>query len=290
MTAHAATPAALQRPPQPGRVRAVFLALMVHAAFFALIVFGVSWQSAPHAPIAVELWEKLPQAAPPEVKPPEPPPPDPVKPDEPPPPEPVKPVEPPPPPKKAEQVKPEPPKPAAEINEKLERQKREKEKRERLERERLDRLEKQKALEAKKRQEDEARKKLEVADKKKRDDEKRRRDEEAARREAEKAREAAATAQKTEIDRFINAIQAKIRQRANVPDTVRGNPEVHVLIKVLPGGDVLDITITKRSGNPAYDSAIERGIRSATPLPVPKADSELFPRFRELNLQIRHER
>jgi colicin import membrane protein len=59
---------------------------------------------------------------------------------------------------------------------------------------------------------------------------------------------------------------------------------------VLPGGEVLDITITKRSGNPTYDSAIERGIRSASPLPVPPANSELFPQFRELSLNIRHER
>lgn len=284
MTARAITPAALERPPQPGSVRAVFLALVVHGVFFALIVFGVSWQSAPPAPVEVELWKDLPKVpAPEQAKPPEPPPP------EPPPPEPAKPVEPPPPPKKAEVVKPEPPKPAAEINEKLERQKREKEKRDRLERERLERLEKQKADEAKKRAEDDARKKSE-ADKKKRDDEKRRRDEEAARKEAEKAREAAAAAQKSEIDRWISGIQTKIRQRANVPDTVTGNPEVHVLIRLLPGGEVLDITITKRSGNPAYDSAIERGIRSASPLPVPPANSELFPRFRELNLHLRHER
>ena len=278
MTAHAATPAALERPPQPGSVRAVFLALMVHAAFFALIVFGVSWQSAPHAPIEVELWDKLPkvpvQEQPKPAEPP--PPPEPAKPDEPPPP----------PPKKVEEVKPTPPKPAAEINEKLERQKREKEKRER---DRLELLERQKAAEAKKRAEDDARRKVE-ADKKKREDEKRKRDEEAARKEAEKAREAAAAAQKTEMDRWITGIQTKIRQRANVPDTVTGNPEVHVTIRLLPGGEVLDITITKRSGNPAYDSAIERGIRSASPLPVPPASSELFPRFRELNLQIRHER
>ena len=276
MTAHAVTPAALERPPQPGSVRAVFLALVVHAAFFALIVFGVTWQSAPHAPVEVELWQNLPKAPAP------PPPPEPAQ----PPPEPVKAVEPPPPPKKVEDVKPEPPKPAAEINEKLERQKREKEKRER---DRLELLEKQKAAEAKKRADDDARRRLE-ADRKKREDEKRRRDEEAARKEAEKAREAAAAAQKSEMDKWIAGIQTKIRQRANVPDTVRGNPEVHVLIRLLPGGEVLDITITKRSGNPAYDSAIERGIRSASPLPVPPANSELFPRFRELNLQIRHER
>jgi colicin import membrane protein len=61
-------------------------------------------------------------------------------------------------------------------------------------------------------------------------------------------------------------------------------------VRVLPGGEVLDITLTKRSGNPTYDAAIERGIRSASPLPVPPANSELFPQFRELSLNIRHER
>jgi colicin import membrane protein len=59
---------------------------------------------------------------------------------------------------------------------------------------------------------------------------------------------------------------------------------------VLPGGEVLDIAITKPSGNPTYDAAIERGIRSASPLPVPPADSELFPQFRDLTLNFKHER
>ena len=256
--------------PQPGGIRAVFLAVVVHAAFFALIVFGVSWQSRPPQPVQVELWDKLPIAPPkfeaPAIRPaPEP--------------EPVKevPLKPPPEIRKAPEVaKPAPVKPDAEIAEKAERLKRE-------------RLEKAKAAEAKKREEAEAKKKAET-EKKKREDDKRRAAEEAAKRDAQKAAEQAAAAQKAEMDKFINAIRAKIRGRANVPDTVRGNPEVHVLIKVLPGGDVLDIQITKRSGNPAYDSAIERGIRSAAPLPVPPANSELFPRFRELNLIIRHER
>ena len=56
------------------------------------------------------------------------------------------------------------------------------------------------------------------------------------------------------------------------------------------GAEVLDVTVIKKSGNPTYDAAIERGIRSASPLPVPPATSELFPQFRELNLNIRHER
>jgi colicin import membrane protein len=276
------TPAALRKRPQPGRLSAILLALAVHAAFFALIFFGVSWQNRPTPAVEVELWDKLPKAepaAPPvEVTPPIEPVADPPK---------IADLKPPP-ELKPEEVKPEPPKPDAEIAEKLERKKREIEKRER-ERERLERVEKQKAAEVKKRDEEQARKKAE-AEKKKREDEKKRREEEAARREAEKAAQAAASARQAEFDRFVNAIKAKIRGRANVPDTVRGNPELQVRIHVLPGGEVLDITITKRSGNPAYDSAIERGIRSASPLPVPPPNSELFPQFRELNLNFRHER
>lgn len=269
------TPAALGKRPQPGRLSAIALALAVHAAFFALIFFGVSWQNRPTPAVEVELWDKLPKVEPafkPVEAKPLPPVPDPPKIAE------LK----PPPALKPEEAKPEPPKPDAEIAEKLERKKRELEKRER------ERLEKQKAAEAKKREEEQARKKVE-AEKKKREDEKKRREEEA-KREAEKAAQAAASARQAEFDKFVSAIKAKIRGRANVPDTVRGNPELRVRIHVLPGGEVLDITITKRSGSPAYDSAIERGIRSASPLPVPPPNSELFPQFRELNLIFTHER
>lgn len=281
------TPAALRKRPQPGRLSAILLALAVHAAFFALIFFGVSWQSRPAPAVEVELWDKLPKAepAPPpvEVPPPIEPLADPQK---------IADLKPPP-ELQPEETKPEPPKPDAQIAEQLERRKREDAKRER---ERLERVEKQKAAEAKKREEEQARKKAEAEkkkreeEKKKREDERKKREEEAARREAEKAAQAAASARQAEFDKFVNAIKAKIRGRANVPDTVRGNPELHVRIRVLPGGEVLDITIIRRSGNPAYDSAIERGIRSASPLPVPPPNSELFPQFRELNLIFTHER
>jgi colicin import membrane protein len=256
-------PSSQEKPRQPGRIRAVFLAVVVHAAFLGLIVFGVTWQSRPETPVQAELWAKLPpmpkaRVAEAEQAKPEPPKPEPPKP-QPPKPEPPKP-----------DVKPPPPKPDPAIAHKLERDKREREKK----------------------KEDEARKNREKEEtaKKKRDDDAKRKEEDRAKREAEKAREDAARARQSEIDRFKLAIQAKIRQRANVPDTVVGNPEVQVLIRVLPGGEVLDITIAKRSGNPTYDSAIERGIRSASPLPVPPANSELFPQFRELNLNFRHER
>jgi colicin import membrane protein len=286
-------PPGLEKPRARGGFRAFVLAVIVHAAFFALIVFGVSWQSSPPTPVVAEIWDKLPPAktvekAPEPAKPPEPPKPEPEPPKpEPPKPEPPKPEPPKPEPEPPKKV--EPPKPDPAIIEKLEREKREKEKRERLERERE---EKKKQEEVRKKQE-EARKKqeeLEAARKKKKEEEARRAEEERLRREAEKAREAAAAAQKREFDEWVDKIRIRIRGKANVPDSVTGHPEVHMRLRILPGGEVLEATVVKSSGNPVYDQAIERAIRSASPLPVPPANSELFHQFRNLNLNIRHER
>ena len=264
---------------EPGRAGAIVLAVLVHALFFALIVFGVAWQSSPTAPVIAELWKDIPAGRPaPKMEPrPEPPkeaPPEPPKPETAPKAEP-----------RPEPEKVQPPKPDPAIALKLEREKKERERKEKLEQDKREKVEK-----AKREEEAKARKKREDEAREKREADKRRAEEERARREADAAREAAASARQAQIASFIDKIKAKIRGKANVPDSVTGNPEVHVRIRILPGGEVLDIAVTKRSGNPAYDAAIERAIRSASPLPVPEANSELFPQFRDLNLQIRHER
>ncbi len=270
-------------PRQPGRVRSVILALAVHAAFFALIVFGVSWQSRPTPPLQAELWDKLPPGpatAPPKAEPePEPAKPEPTP--EPPKPEPPKPAPAPPPPKA--EPKPVPPKPDPEIAERKEREKKAREKKEQEVREKLER-DKRERLEKSKKEEDLRKKReSEEADKKKREAKA------AADAQAKAAAEQATQVRLNEIDRYRGRIRDKIRGKANVPDTVRGRPEVQVRITILPGGDVLDIAIVKSSGNPLYDTAIERAIRSAQPLPVP-SDPELFGQFRSLTLNIQHER
>lgn len=282
MKATGEAPVAIEKRAQPGKLRAVFLAVAIHAAFFALIVFGVNWQSSPTAPVQAEIWKELPTTSksPPRTEPkpkpepkPEPPKPEPKP--EPPKPEP-KPEPPKPEPKKAEPAKPDPA-----IAQKAEKEKREKEKRDKAEKERREKQEK-----AEKQKQEDA--------KKKREDDKRRADEERAKKEAdqaaEKAREEAASVRQKAIDGWVARIKDKIRQRANVPDTVSGKPSVQVRIRILPGGEVLDIAITRSSGNRVYDTAIERAIRSASPLPVPDANSELFPQFRDLILNIEHER
>ncbi len=281
------------KPRQPGRIRAVLLALAVHGLFFGLIVFGVSWQNRPAPPLEAELWKDLPpvkaaKSAEPSPEPPAPQPPPP----EPPRPEPPKPEPPRPAPPKPEPAKVEPPRPDPAIAERREREKKEQEKRERLEREKKEKLDRQKAEEAKQKAEDTKKKReAEEAEKKRKAEEDKARAAKArADAEAKAAAEAVASRQQAELGKFTEGIRAKIRGRANVPDTVTGRPEIQVRITILPGGEVLDIKIEKPSGNRIYDEAIVRAIRSASPLPVPPANSELFPRFRDLKLNIEHER
>ncbi|HEX4330549.1 MAG TPA: cell envelope integrity protein TolA [Usitatibacter sp.] len=278
MSSRQAPPRAnLERPPQPGRVRSVILAIVVHAVFFAFIVFGVNWQSREAAPYQAELWDKLPPAQPKQapVKP-EPPKPQP----QPPKPEPQPPKPAPEPPKPPAEVAKPPPKPDPEIALRAEREKKEQERKAKAEKLERDKREKEKA-EHKQKKEDAQ---------KKREEDARKVEEQQAFEAAQQQREAAASRLKAEEDEFTRKIQAKIRSKANVPDTVVGHPTIQVSIRILPGGEVLDVTVVKPSGNPAYDAAIERAIRSASPLPVPEPSSELFARFRNPKLNITHDR
>jgi colicin import membrane protein len=254
---------------EPGKVPAAILALIVHSVFFAVIVFGVSWQVKHPAPLTAELWDQLPPIRNAEPVP-LPPPPDPqpeteLKPE-------IKKVEPP------QELKPSPPS-KAEIELKAKKLKEEKA-REKTEREKLERekLEKQKKADAdKKRKEEEAqRKAAKAADDKAKAD--------------QAAREAAASAARNAaLQDYASKIAALIRSRANIPDTVSGKPVLQVRLRLLVNGVVFDAQIVKPSGNRVYDEAVERAINGIKQWPLPES-AELFGGRRELNLNIEHER
>jgi len=301
------------------------LALAMHVAFLVLIVLGVSWQQKrPDSAVVVDLWASLPPAAQPKPEPPkpEPPKPEPPKP-EPPKPEPPKPEPPKPEPLKPEPPKPEPPKPEPrppepepapapkpappkpepkaapkpdiELKAKLDKERKQKEQQAAEARrlaERKKREEEKKRAEAK-RIEDE-RQRAEAA---KREEEKKlaalkaqQAKEAAARREQEEAlkRLAAeqAAAQQRLIDEYTRRIRDKIRRFVVEPPNLQGNPEVEFDVVVLPGGEVLGVKMRKSSTVAAYDSAVERAILKAQPLPLPP-DPALFKDFRELKLKFR---
>jgi colicin import membrane protein len=229
------------------------LTLLMHGLFFALLVFGIAWQKREQPAMVVDLWSNLPPA-------PEPPPAPKAEP------------EPPKPPPKAE-AKPAPkPKPAPkadiDLREKKEKERKAKEreaaeKKKREEQARLEQLKLEQAKEAEAR-----RLALEQ--------------EEALRKIAQQQ----AAAQARLVDEYKRRIAERIKRFIIEPPNLQGNPEVELHVIVLPGGEVLDVKTRKASGQAAWDSAVERAIHRAQPLPLPP-DPALMKDFRELNLRFR---
>ncbi|MBI3054945.1 MAG: cell envelope integrity protein TolA [Betaproteobacteria bacterium] len=243
----------------------------MHLVFLALLVFGVTWPKRiePQANI-VDLWANLPSPAPPKVEPPRPRPelkPE-VKPPEPPP---VKPV-----------AKPEIPKPDIAMKEKAMKEKVEKEKAEKEKAEKDRRVLEEKQKEAKKR-EAEAKAAQKLQREKEAEAQRLAREQEDAQR---RIAEQQASAQARLRNEYIERIRSRIKRFVVMPPNMQGNPEAEFDVVLLPGGEVLSVKLKRASGNAAYDSAVERAIHKAAPLPLPP-DPALFRDFRELNLKFR---
>ncbi len=294
------------------------LAVLVHLLFLAVLVFGVSWNTLPEAPVQADLWRTLParpaRSALPQAEP-APPEPEPVKPA----PEPPKPAEPPPKPKPAEskpaEPKPEPQEQKADPDIALKAA--ERKARVEEEKQRQDELKKRRAEEEEKRREVERGRKLEEEMAREEKDrlaqeekqlkqrhEQERKAAEAKRLAQEKARkdmealmsaeladdlaaetkglqqQAAASARMKLVDEYKARIQAKIKGYVNNPSNLRGKPEAVFRVELLPNGDVIRATLVKGSGQTAYDRAVESAILKASPLPLP-ADRDAAAAFRD---------
>lgn len=247
------------------------LAFAMHVLFLVILVFGVSWQQKQIDTAAVvDLWRDLPplvppkaEATPPPAAKPEPPPPAPK-------------VEAKPPPKP--QVT---PKPDIALKEKLEKERKLRELKAAEAKKLAIEKVREAELEKKKRAAAEALKKKQAAEA----EAKRIAAEEQKARDALAAQQAAAQARV--VDEYKRRIIEKVRRFIVLPSNVSDNARVEFEVVVLPGGEVLGAKL-KRSANsiPAYDSAVERAILKAQPLPLP-TDPALMRQFRELNLVFR---
>ncbi|MCA3030260.1 MAG: TonB C-terminal domain-containing protein [Rhodocyclaceae bacterium] len=256
---------------EPRRAIAGAFAIVVHIGFFALIIFGVSWQVKMPSPISAELWSTLPPAVNRVAEPPPAPQEEPAAPPEP------KVAE----RKVAEQKVAEPNKADIALKAKKERE-------EKLQREKEEKL----AAELKKRDEQkrtEDKRKAEEDKQRKADDAKRKAEADKVRQEAEARAAAAQSARDKAVSDYTGKIAALIRNRANIPDSVTGQPIIQVRVRLLTNGTVFEATVGNPSGNKAYDDAVERAINGIRQWPVPD-DPEILGRQRELLLNIKHER
>ena len=254
------------------------LALVVHAAFLTLLVFGVQWQNHPAAPVQAELWTALPPIsapeptsdpatpAPPDVAPPPPPPPPPPAAEATPVPTPVKPAIVTEKAKPRQDNKPVPDAPSATDKAKQAR-----------EEAALRDLDRQLQAQAKRAQAEQQLRQL--------DQETRlaRQQREAEERQKQQTQAAQASAAQGAADR----IQAKIQGNTVVPLSVPAGITIVVKFVALPDGSVLDgsIRVVSSSGNLTYDEAVQRAIVASQPLPMPD-DILLRRAMRDIRLTI----
>ncbi|OYD51272.1 cell envelope integrity protein TolA [Acidovorax kalamii] len=291
-------------PRPPARLRAITLAVLVHAVLIGALTWGVNWKNTADQPaVEAELWAAVPtQAAARAVEPPAPPPPPPT-------PEPVVPPPPPPPPVRAVQppdtreadiaIEREKKRLEQEKKAREQQQEREKRERERKEEERRDRLEQEKKERLQKEKDKEQREKL-LAEQKKAEQEKqkklaedKRKAEEAAKRKAEaeekqlaKLREdnmrriqgmagatgaenATGTAQRSAgpSGSYGGKVAAKVKPNIVYPDAISGNPRAEVEVRLSPDGTIVGKRLVQPSGNKAWDDAVLRALDKTETLP-----------------------
>ena len=288
-------------PRPPARLRAITLAVLVHAVLIGALTWGVNWKNTADQPaVEAELWAAVPtQAAPRAVEPPPRPPPPPVQQATPPapPPPPVRAAEPPDTreadiaiereKKRLEQEKKA--REQQELREKRERERKEEERRERLEHEKKERQQKEREKEKEQREKQLAeQKKAEQEKQKKLAEDKRRKAEEAAReaKEADARHQANirhmqglanATGGETATGTALNSsgpsasyggrVAAAVKPNIIFTENVAGNPSAEVEVRAAPDGTIISRRLLKSSGVKAWDEAVLRALDKTERLP-----------------------
>jgi colicin import membrane protein len=90
------------------------------------------------------------------------------------------------------------------------------------------------------------------------------------------------------VDKYKALILQSISQHWLVPHNVNKNLSAELLIRVAPGGMVLDVQVIKSSGDDALDRSARAAVFKASPLPVPASVDEFEP-FRQFVLKVKPE-
>jgi colicin import membrane protein len=154
-------------------------------------------------------------------------------------------------------------------------------------------LEKQKKLEEEKKVQAEVERKKAEEEQKKKESELKKQEEERQKAEAEKKRQDAEKALQAQLDAeaaegqrqqdltLQQQIAREIYNKVSRNFNQTGLPEglaCTLRVRLLPGGDVVDVVVTKSSGNDIFDRRALTAVQKASPLPIPD-DNAIFERL-----------
>lgn len=89
-----------------------------------------------------------------------------------------------------------------------------------------------------------------------------------------------------EVNKFKALILQTISQNWLIPPSVNKDLFAELMIRVAPGGVVLDVQIIKSSGDQGLDHSAQSTVFKSSPLPVPK-DADAFEPFRQFVLKVK---
>ena len=85
----------------------------------------------------------------------------------------------------------------------------------------------------------------------------------------------------TEIEKYISLIHQDVTSSWILPANFKPGSKCTVRVKLIPGGDVADVKVSKCSGDTLFDRSVDAAVRRASPLPVPK-DPYVFDKMRDI--------
>lgn len=91
-----------------------------------------------------------------------------------------------------------------------------------------------------------------------------------------------------EVNKYKALILQAISEHWIIPAQANKKLYCELMIRVAPGGSVMDVQITKSSGDPSLDSSARAAVLKASPLPVPTNDTD-FEAFRQFVLKVKPE-
>ena len=83
------------------------------------------------------------------------------------------------------------------------------------------------------------------------------------------------------VDQYTEIIKQKVTRNWLRPAASKKGLACKVLVRLIPGGEVVEVRIISSSGDASFDRSVEAAVLKASPLPLPP-DPLLFERFREL--------
>lgn len=90
------------------------------------------------------------------------------------------------------------------------------------------------------------------------------------------------------VNKYIALITQQIGENWRLPPQTNKKLSSKLMIRLDASGKVLDVTVTKSSGDPALDGSARAAVFKASPLPVPKKADEFEP-FKQFVLTVKPE-